>query len=109
VLELGCGVDIVVSVGGVEFDVSGTERARSASVPLVVGFGVEGVLMLELELVGSLAGVLSFEKAFLTFCSPALMSSPAPCIVLHPAMNTAAAAMATYLRFMSISYTGGPE
>jgi hypothetical protein len=94
---------VLVPEGGVDMDVSGDVRMRSASEPLVAASGVEGVLTVELLLLDSLAGFLSFFKTSSTLRPPALMSSPTPCMVLHPAMNATATAIATHFSFIMIS------
>lgn len=85
---------VLVSAGVLDMEVSDVLAAAS---------GVEGVLTFE-----PLAG-LSFFKTSSTLRPPALMSSPTPCIVLHPAMKVAAAAIATNLRFITISCSGLPK
>lgn len=74
-------LDIEVSDGGVVL-------------PFVVVEELEGVVVvLEFPVVVlELPVDLSFFKTSSTFFPPALTSSPIPCIVLHPAMQTMAAA-----------------
>jgi hypothetical protein len=89
---------VLVPAGGVGTEVSaGAVGIRSAFDPVAAESGFAGVLAFE-----SFAD-LSLFKTSSTLLPPALMSSPIPCIVLHPAMNAMAAASATKLRFITIS------
>ena len=88
---------VLVPAGGVDTEVSaGAVGIRSAFDLVAAESGFAGVLAFE-----SFAD-LSLFKTSSTLLPPALMSSPIPCIVLHPAMNAMAAASATKLRFITI-------
>ena len=89
---------VFVPDGGVDMDVSGDLPVLSAFDPLVAGAGVEVAPVFE-----SPAG-LSFFKTSSTLRPPASISSPTPCMVLHPAKNATVATIATNLGFITASY-----
>ena len=88
---------VFVPDGGVDMDVSGALPVLSALDPLVAGAGVEVAPVFE-----SPAG-LSFFKTSSTLRPPALISSPTPCMVLHPAKNATVATIVMNLRFITAS------